>query len=59
MSDDAPMSDREQAQHFAAEIDKLVDRFRQEYDIGYMSLIGVLHAKAHLLVDEAYEDDGS
>ena len=47
------MSEHEQIQHFADELDKLVDRFRSEYEIAYGSIIGALHIKAHDLIDEA------
>ncbi len=49
------MTDQEQQFHFADELDKLVDRFRQEYDVSYASIIGTLHMKAHLICAEAAE----
>lgn len=47
------MTEGEQTTHFANDIDRLVDRYRQEYSISYISLIGVLYAKATLLTNEA------
>lgn len=47
------MSDGEQITHFADELDKLVDRFRSEYEITMAGVVGVLHMKAHLLCEEA------
>lgn len=43
----------EQIQHFADEIDKIVERFRAEYDLPYASAVGTLMMKAHLLMVEA------
>lgn len=39
--------------HFAAELDALVERFRGEYDITYAEVLGVLIIKTHLLTEEA------
>lgn len=50
------MTENEQIEHFATELDKLVDRFRSEYQMAYASVIGILHIKAHLLADEAVEE---
>ena len=47
MADDA-----EQIRHFQKELDKLIYRYRKEYDITYASLIGILFACAQLMVDE-------
>lgn len=49
------MSDNEQIKHFGDEVDKLVDRFRTEYDLSYASVVGVLQMKIHLLCSEAEE----
>jgi len=49
------MDEGQQIDHFADELDKLVERFRSEYDISYASVIGALHLKAHLLCSEATE----
>jgi hypothetical protein len=51
------MSDHEQIMHFADDLDKLVERYRLEYDVAYGSIIGTLHMKAHLLCQEAAERD--
>lgn len=47
------MSDREQVQHFESELNKLVDRFRAEYEISYAAIVGTLQIKAHMLCAEA------
>lgn len=42
----------EQIEAFAHELDKLVDRFCDEYDVPYASVVGVLHFKTKLLMDD-------
>lgn len=49
------MSEKEQIDHFANELDKLVERFRKEYEMTYASAVGVLEMKIHLLCAEAEE----
>lgn len=49
------MSEKEQVDHFANELDNLVERFRTEYDISYSSVVGTLQMKIHLLCSEASE----
>jgi hypothetical protein len=51
------MTDREQTEHFANELDRMIDRFRSEYQISYASVIGTLNIKAVSLTIEASEDD--
>ncbi len=45
-----------QVEHFSKELDKLVDRFRREYDISYAEVVGCLYMKTHELFDEAKEE---
>lgn len=40
---------------FADELDRLVLRFRYEFDISYAEVVGCLMMKAHFLLDEAAE----
>lgn len=47
------MTDTEQKKAFADELDRLVERFRQEFEIPYTSVCGVLMLKTHLLFQEA------
>lgn len=49
------MSDKEQTDNFANDVDRLVDRYRSEYEIPYAAVVGVLQMKIHLLCDEASE----
>lgn len=47
------MTEQEQIFHFGDELDRLVNRFRSEYEISYAAIVGVLFMKAHLLCGEA------
>jgi hypothetical protein len=49
------MTEKEQTDHFADELDRLVDRFRSEYDLSYAVVVGVLQMKAWLLCSETSE----
>lgn len=54
------MDAKEQLLAFANDLDRLVDRYRDEFDLDYGSVVGILFMKAHLLSDEAvaqHEDD--
>lgn len=42
-----------QVSAFGDELDRLIDRFRDEFDISYAAIVGTLHMKAHLLCEEA------
>lgn len=43
---------RTQIEHFANELDKLVDRFCDEYSMPYASVVGVLAFKTNLLMKD-------
>lgn len=47
------MTDKEQTDAFADDIDKLVERYRQEFEISYAQVVGTLQMKVHLLCGEA------
>ncbi len=47
------MSEKDQTDHFAGDIDGLVDRYRSEYEMTYASIVGVLQMKIWLLCAEA------
>lgn len=51
------MDQKEQQRQFSEELDKLIDRFRKEYEISYASVVGSLTIKIHLLCTEAEEDN--
>jgi len=56
------MTGHQQTMALGDEIDKLVERFRQEFDLTYAQVTGVLQMKIWLLNKEATEvedaDDG-
>ena len=47
------MSEADQTKAFAEELDSLVERFRQEFDLTYAGAVGVLTMKAYLLCRES------
>ena len=47
------MTDKDQTDHFANEVDNIVERYRSEYDMSYAAAVGVLQMKIYLLCDEA------
>lgn len=49
------MTDKEQTDHFSNELDALVERFRNEYELSYSIVVGTLQMKIHLLCKEAQE----
>lgn len=58
------MDDKEQVTAFAGDVDRLVDRYRSEFDMTYAAVVGVLFMKAQLLcfeasdrADEDHEED--
>ncbi len=51
------MTDKQQTDHFAHELDRLIDRFRMEYEISYAAVIGTLHIKATTLVIDAGDEN--
>lgn len=51
------MSEAEQVKAFANELDLLVERYSNEFDLTYAAAVGVLFMKAHLLCDDAAFND--
>lgn len=49
------MDAAKQAGHLGGELDKLIERFRDEYDLPYMTVVGVLETKKQLLILEAID----
>lgn len=49
------MTDREQIQAFADDLDKLVDRYRAEFEISMAGVVGTLEFKKWLLMQEAQQ----
>jgi hypothetical protein len=50
------MSESEQITALGADLDALIERYREEFDLTYAAVVGCLHIKAHLLCMEAIED---
>lgn len=50
------MTDKEQTQQLADELDKLLNRFADEYDLSFASAVGVLQMKIHNLCQQAREE---
>ena len=46
-----------QTMQLADELDKLIHRFKLEYDLEYAQVVGVLTMKAHLLMNEAENEN--
>jgi hypothetical protein len=51
------MKDSEQTEAFATDLDRLVDRYRSEFELTYAQVIGALYLKAGFLVIEAAEGE--
>jgi len=49
------MTDKDQIDHFANDVDKLVERYRSEYDLTYAAVIGTLEIKIQQLCREAWD----
>lgn len=53
------MSEAEQIKHLADKVDALIDHTRNEYDMTYAAVVGVLQMKIHLLCKEATDNSGN
>jgi len=51
------MTEREQSKAFAEELDRLCDRFAEEFDITYTSIVGGLEFKKAELIKQALENE--
>lgn len=51
------MTDKEQITAFAGELDNLVSRYEQEFNLSVAGTIGVLQLKIHAICIAANEDD--
>ena len=51
------MTQDEQISQFGVELDKLINRFRDEYDVSYAGIMGALFYRAHLLARELEDDE--
>lgn len=51
------MSEKDQIKLFADDLDKLVDKYRNEFDLTYAAVVGALFMKAQLLCSELERGD--
>lgn len=51
------MTEGEQTTAFANDLDKLVDRYRLEFDMSYAAVVGTLQMKSWLLSQEANDEN--
>lgn len=50
------MTKESQVEHLSDELDRLIERFRLEYDLAYSDVLGVLQFKVYTLCKEAVEN---
>lgn len=51
------MTSQQQTVIFQLELGKLIDRFADEFDLDYQSIIGCLEIQKHELLTELFEED--
>lgn len=51
------MKEADQVEMFAGELDKLVYRFAEEFELTYAAIVGALQMKSHALCAEAMAPD--
>jgi len=51
------MTEKEQTDRFCHDLDNLVERYRNEYEMTYASVVGALHMKAWLMCQESTEQE--
>lgn len=49
------MTESDQIAHFANELDRLIERFRSEYDVSYALVTGTMQMRVHALNHEAMQ----
>lgn len=47
----------EQVEAFGNELNRLIDHFRDEFDLSYAAAIGALHYRIYCLERECYEEE--
>lgn len=55
--DPPPMGRLEQAEHFANELEALISRYSEEYDLATYEIVGLLHTQAFSLCHRAFMAD--
>ena len=51
------MTDKQQLDAFANDLDNLIERYRSEFELTYAVVVGVLQMKSHLMMVEACGED--
>lgn len=51
------MNDREQIDAFSSDLDKLVERYAQEFELSTAAAVGVLTIKIHHLLANRWKDE--
>lgn len=51
------MNDREQLIAFAVDLDNLIERYIQEFNLPFAGIVGLLHIKAHAITQNQLEQD--
>lgn len=51
------MTHREQESAFADDLNKLIDRYRFEFDLTYAQMVGLLTITSHNLLNESCDPD--
>ena len=54
---DEPLSERERVDQFIGDLDSMIERYLQEYDILLTSVVGILTQKVHYLLSDSYHED--
>jgi hypothetical protein len=52
------VSEKSQIDHFASDLDALVNRYRAEYELTVASVVGVLEVQKHALIQETLDAVG-
>lgn len=53
------MTGNEQVQALADDLGRLIDRYRQEFELSLAAVVGTLHVVAHELIHEAIAAKGN
>lgn len=53
------MSSNEQIEHLTNDLEKVIRRYRSEYNLSYASVVGVIEILKLAIVQEAFDDEES
>lgn len=51
------MTDRDQIEAFAQELDNLIERFENEFELPNVAAVGVMQLKIHAMLSQQLEDN--